>query len=241
MPPGSPRIGPGSVPFAVISKSADIARAAHEGQVDKAGVPYIEHPLAVAQQAAAISKGDPAVIAAAWLHDVVEDTDWTIEALLGAGIPAEVVQLVDAVTRLPDEGYLADFIPRIIAAGRKAVLLKLADIWHNTHPDRAGSLPEHLRMRYETAHRMLTDALVEMPEPEPKVVRPEVQPEETVDVPGVSVDLRLDPGDPLVLIKPVGNGDGTATIEVFGSGIAKDELTALFRTLATTIEESVVQ
>ena len=164
MPQESPRIGPGSVPHSVISISAQIARAAHEGQVDKAGEPYIEHPTAVAQQAAIISRGDPAVIAAAWLHDVVEDTDWTIEALLGAGIPAEVAQIVDAVTRQEDEGYLSEFIPRIIAAGRKPVLLKLSDIWHNLHPDRAGSLPQHLRMRYETARRMLREALAEMDE-----------------------------------------------------------------------------
>lgn len=61
----------------------------------------------------------------------------------------------------------------------------------------------------------------------------------SVEIPGVTVDLHLSRGKPpMVMVYPRGNDDGTATLEVFASGIEKSELVALLNVLATTIEES---
>lgn len=65
-----------------------IAREAHEGQFDKAGRPYVEHPARVAAWAARLDPDAPsAVIEAAWLHDVLEDTPFTRDDLAALGIP----------------------------------------------------------------------------------------------------------------------------------------------------------
>ena len=60
-------------------RAKDIATKAHEGQVDKAGMPYIDHPRRVAERVAQVD-GRPEAIAVAWLHDVVEDTATNLRA-----------------------------------------------------------------------------------------------------------------------------------------------------------------
>jgi (p)ppGpp synthase/HD superfamily hydrolase len=141
----------------MIVRAQAIATEAHAGAKDKAGQPYIDHPAAVADKV--VLYGNQDLIAAAWLHDVVEDTGWTIQALLGAGFSVETVRLVDAVTRMEGEKYLEEFIPRVINAGPWAIRLKLADLWHNTHPTRAASLKPSLAERYTRAIAMLETAL----------------------------------------------------------------------------------
>ena len=69
-------------------KALKLAYAAHAGQVDKAGMPYIFHPYEVALQVQAEEE-----VCAALLHDVVEDTDWTMEDLRAAGFPETVFGL----------------------------------------------------------------------------------------------------------------------------------------------------
>lgn len=76
-----------------------LARAAHEGQVDKAGQPYATHPERVAARVA----GDDELVAIAWLHDVVEDTGITLDELRGKGFPESVVTAVDALTKRADQ------------------------------------------------------------------------------------------------------------------------------------------
>ena len=67
----------------LVIRAEGIARAAHDGQVDKAGMPYAEHPARVAARCAP----DPAAMAAGWLHDVLEDTEVTAQTLVAHGIP----------------------------------------------------------------------------------------------------------------------------------------------------------
>lgn len=110
-----------------------IATKAHEGQVDKAGMPYIDHPRAVAWTMAGrypvmIGYGDVGV-QAAWLHDVVEDTDVTLNDLYSAGFSFIVVEAVDSVTKRPGETYM-DMINRA-AAHPLGRLVKMADNRHN--------------------------------------------------------------------------------------------------------------
>lgn len=103
-----------------IERAISIAAQAHAGQVDKAGQPYILHPLRVMLRVST----DAERMAAA-LHDVVEDSDVTLEQLTLEGFPSDVVDAVDALTKRPGE-------TRIQAAHRAvahpvARVVKLAD------------------------------------------------------------------------------------------------------------------
>jgi len=131
-----------------------LATRAHAGQVDRAGVDYVRHPEAVA---AALAAEGPAAEMAGWLHDVVEDTDVTLDDLRAAGYPPEVVSAVDAVTRRPGEDYL-DLVRRA-AADPIGRLVKLADNRHNSDESRLAALPpdqaDRLRAKYAAAREIL--------------------------------------------------------------------------------------
>ncbi|MEW6472569.1 MAG: HD domain-containing protein [Actinomycetota bacterium] len=133
-------------PRNVVALAEELARRYHAGQLDRLGEPYIEHPRAVAELLAGAPE---ALQAAAWLHDVLEHTDATVPDLLTAGVPLEVVRLVEVLTRRPDEDYLA-FTERV-CADRGAVRVKIADALHNLDPSRDfGPSPEQ-RARYHRA------------------------------------------------------------------------------------------
>ena len=104
-------------------KALCLAYAAHHGQLDKSGLPYIHHPLHLAEQ-----MEDEISCTAALLHDTVEDTDITLEAL-AKEFPPEVVEAVDLLTHKPGTDYF-DYV-RAIRANPIAVAVKLADLAHN--------------------------------------------------------------------------------------------------------------
>lgn len=125
-----------------------IACDAHFAQYDKAGQPYILHPLAVADQFE-----DERLAAAALLHDVLEDSlDWTAARLLGHGIPPDIVRLVQTLTRREDETYF-DYIRRV-KSDPDATAIKLADLRHNLRRSDVYGL-DSLRKRYEKAIEIL--------------------------------------------------------------------------------------
>jgi hypothetical protein len=103
-----------------------VAAAAHDGQFDKSGVPYITHP----QRVASSLVGDTLAHATAWLHDVIEDTPITAEDLLVRGIPVEVVAAIEAVTKRPREQPDDDYSR--IRTNPLALKVKLADIGDNS-------------------------------------------------------------------------------------------------------------
>lgn len=74
-----------------VVRAKAIARGAHQGQTDKAGRPYLEHPARVASRV----NGDSTAEVIAWLHDVVEDTNITLKDL-AQQFPPTVVDAVDA-------------------------------------------------------------------------------------------------------------------------------------------------
>ena len=76
-----------------------VARGAHAGQFDKSGADYITHPARVAERVRRQGGADEAV-AAAWLHDVLEDCDVSSTDLAAAGIPGTVIAAVQAVTKM---------------------------------------------------------------------------------------------------------------------------------------------
>jgi (p)ppGpp synthase/HD superfamily hydrolase len=114
----------------MIDKAIAMAVKAHKGQVDKAGRPYILHPLRVAFK----FTGDDEMYAAAVLHDVVEDSSVTIDNIFKAFSPY-VAQIVDSLTRREGEVYLTEFIPRC-KLNQAAAVIKIADIEDNLNPQR---------------------------------------------------------------------------------------------------------
>ncbi|MEV4812899.1 RelA/SpoT family protein [Micromonospora avicenniae] len=121
---------------AVLRRAYAIAETMHRGQFRKSGEPYITHPLAVAQICADLGM-DTTTLVAALLHDTVEDTRYTLQAL-SDDFGAEVAHLVDGVTKFDKAFYgkaaEAETIRKmIIAAGRdvRVLIIKLADRLHN--------------------------------------------------------------------------------------------------------------
>ncbi|MET9700650.1 HD domain-containing protein [Streptomyces sp. NPDC006529] len=121
-----------------------LARAAHEGQTDKAGRPYAEHLAAVAE-GVRVRGGSADQQAAAWLHDAVEDDALSREWLDSAALPQSVKDIVLAVTKRPGEPVEA-YTARILATPG-ALLVKEADLAHNADPARLSVLDEPTRRR----------------------------------------------------------------------------------------------
>ena len=125
-----------------------LAAKAHEGQADKAGEPYILHPLRMM-----LKLGLPEERIAAVLHDVVEDCDWTLERLRAEGFSEAVIGAIDAVTKRPGESY-EDFVRRAAAhpIGRR---VKIADVEDNLDPSRIHHPTKDDRQRIEKYRRAL--------------------------------------------------------------------------------------
>ncbi|MFT4036278.1 MAG: hypothetical protein QM679_11960 [Patulibacter sp.] len=135
-----------------------IARAAHAGQADKAGRPYVEHVRRVADAV------DPADVAVAWLHDVLEDTDVTAQDLAAAGISPQTIAAVEAITRRDGETS-ADYYRRV-RANAAALRVKASDIADNASPERLAQLDDATRQRltgkYTDARKAL--GIVDVPQ-----------------------------------------------------------------------------
>ncbi len=133
-----------------------LARAAHEGQTDKAGRPYAEHLAAVAE-GVRIRGGSPEQQAAAWLHDAVEDEALSREWLDSAALPQPVKDMVLAVTKRPGEPP-EEYTARILATPG-ALLVKEADLAHNADPVRLSALDgptrERLTAKYARVRSLL--------------------------------------------------------------------------------------
>ncbi|MET7319356.1 HD domain-containing protein [Streptomyces sp. NPDC005549] len=147
MPPSSHDSGPGSgppVPPLSLAEVEATARAAHAGQTDKAGRPYAEHLRAVAEGVRERG-GDDEQIAAAWLHDAVEDDALTERRLDEAPLSRRTKDIVLALTKRPGEPPEA-YAARILATPG-ARLVKEADLAHNADPARLAVLDEATRTR----------------------------------------------------------------------------------------------
>lgn len=145
--------------FKTLSDAIALAEFAHRSQVDKAGLPYIEHPRRVLEKVKA-QGGLPYVQMAAILHDVTEDTAFTPEMLLDLGFPESAVRIVrlldrglsekhwhearerHLVSHSPDEHYY-----KRIAEDDGARMVKLADIEDNLSPWRLAYLEEDTQLR----------------------------------------------------------------------------------------------
>ncbi len=140
--------------MSTIEKAIEIAARAHAGQVDKAGAPYIFHPLRLMLAV----NGEHERMAAA-LHDVVEDTPLTFDDLTREGFPAAVIDAVRALTKQPGESRI-DAAHRA-AANPVARRVKLADVGDNMDLSRIASPTEkdYARLReYEQVRAILLAA-----------------------------------------------------------------------------------
>ncbi|MFH9014102.1 phosphohydrolase [Streptomyces sp. NPDC017943] len=120
-----------------VAEVETVARAAHAGQTDKAGRPYAEHLAAVAAGVRARG-GDDRLVAAAWLHDALEDGVLGEDWLDAAALPQYTKDVVRAMTRRPGEEPEA--YARRILATPGARLVKTADLAHNADPVRLAAL-----------------------------------------------------------------------------------------------------
>ena len=120
----------------LILKASEIAYEAHKGQFRKYGHvldPYVLHPMRVSGliQIACPERVTDEMIAAAWLHDVVEDTYMDFQHLERSGIPIGVIEIVKSLTRNKTKGTREDRVSALIEKMRRAHwkvrLIKLAD------------------------------------------------------------------------------------------------------------------
>ncbi|GAA2433807.1 HD domain-containing protein [Streptomyces lavendulocolor] len=144
------------MPYLTVAEIEAIAREAHAGQTDKAGRPYAEHLRAVAEGVRSRGGSDEQV-AAAWLHDAVEDDRLSEAWLAGAALPRAVKDMVLALTKRPGEDLEA-YTARVLAVPG-ARLVKEADLAHNADPDRLAVLDGATRARL-TAKYARTRALL---------------------------------------------------------------------------------
>ena len=128
--------------MADLEEAIRIAVEAHRGQKDRAGEPYILHPLRMMLRVQTDAERMAAV-----LHDVVEDSAWTLDDLRDRGFPAEVLEAVARLTRRPDESY--DAMVERAAAHPVARRVKLADLEDNLDLRRLAEVGERDRERLD--------------------------------------------------------------------------------------------
>ena len=189
---------------AIIQRAYNVAEHFHSGQLRKSGEEYITHPLAVARILADLGSG-PATIAAALLHDTVEDTDYSLEAL-EKEFGQEISLLVDGVTKLDrvkfgDTAQSETMRKMVVAMSKdvRVLVIKLADRLHNARtwgfvsPESARKkAQETLEIYAPLAHRLgISTMKVELEDISFAVLYPKVY-EEIVSLVGQRNPLRND-------------------------------------------------
>ncbi len=138
------------------SSARTIAEAAHSGQVDRAGNPYFGHIERVIPAVRAAGGSETQVVAA-YLHDVIEDTDTTSADLLDAGVSGDTLMIIESLTRHDEVAY-EDYLQRI-RLSPDALLVKQCDMADNMDPARTALLDdetrERLRLKYAKAFAFL--------------------------------------------------------------------------------------
>lgn len=132
-------------------KALKLCFEAHKDQLDKSGMPYVFHPYHLAEQ-----MGDEITITVALLHDVVEDTDYTLADLESMGFCREVTDALALLTHCPEVPYM-DYVLKI-KGNPVAKAVKLADLKHNSDLTRLDSINKiafERREKYQKAIALL--------------------------------------------------------------------------------------
>lgn len=133
------------------NEAMKIAYHAHHGQVDSGGIPYIFHPIHLAEQ-----MEDEYTVCVALLHDVVEDTEVTLEALAKV-FPKEVTDAVALLTHAKGDPY-PEYVARI-KSNPIAKAVKLADLRHNSDESRLPDADEATLAYYREKYRRAFEIL----------------------------------------------------------------------------------
>jgi GTP diphosphokinase / guanosine-3',5'-bis(diphosphate) 3'-diphosphatase len=136
----------------MLSTAILIATNAHDGQYDRGGMPYILHPLRVMSF---LKSTDEEIQVIAVLHDTVEDSDVSWLDLQEAAMSARVISAVRALTKIPGQSY--DEYRDAIFANRDAMIVKLADLRHNTDIRRLKGITIKDRERMARYHEFAFD------------------------------------------------------------------------------------
>lgn len=131
----------------MLNKALLLSYEAHKDQVDKAGLPYFLHPIFVALNMETVEQKTVAL-----LHDVVEDTDITLEDLRKEGFPDEIIEAVDAITKTEDD--YEKYIQRV-KTNALATAVKIADLKHNSDLSRLKTVTEKDLKRLEKYKKAL--------------------------------------------------------------------------------------
>ncbi len=116
-------------------KALKLCFEAHKNQVDKSGMPYVFHPFHLAEQ---MQTEETTIVAL--LHDLVEDTDYTIEDLISMGFDKNITDTIALMTHASDVPYM-DYV-REIKSNPIAKAVKLADLKHNSDLTRLDAIDE---------------------------------------------------------------------------------------------------
>ena len=129
-------------------KALALCFAAHKDQVDKSGMPYVFHPFHLAEQ-----MQTEETVTAALLHDVVEDTEYTLEDLRRMGFAESVLEALALLTHDDQVPYM-DYV-RTLRSNPIARAVKLADLKHNSDLSRLDKVDEKALRRVEKYHQAM--------------------------------------------------------------------------------------
>jgi len=140
-----------------LERAIALAATAHNGQKDKAGQPYILHPLYVMNKMCTI---DQKIIAV--LHDIVEDTEVTLHYIKAIGAPQRIIDGIDAISKRKGETQ-KDYIERV-KGNTLARAVKPEDIKHNLSIERLMPLNEETALRLSTKYIKALNQLYDIDE-----------------------------------------------------------------------------
>ena len=134
-------------------KALKLCFEAHKNQYDKSGMPYVFHPFHLAEQ---MTTEETTVVAL--LHDLVEDTDYTIADLTEMGFPKAITEAIQLMTH----GEGVDYFAYVAAIKENPIAkaVKIADLTHNSDLTRLDEVTEKAlsrREKYQKALKMLTE------------------------------------------------------------------------------------
>lgn len=121
----------------MVELALEIATKAHKGQADKAGRNYIEHPITVASMC---SNENEKIVAL--LHDVIEDSELTLEEIKSYGFDDEVVEALEVITKTKELVY-QEYISKV-KNNAIARVVKIADMTHNSDLSRLGNINDDI-------------------------------------------------------------------------------------------------
>ena len=134
-------------------KALKLSFAAHKEQIDKSGIPYVYHPFHLAEQ-----MDTEETVTVALLHDIIEDTEYTLDDIRNMGFPDQVVNALVLMTHDKSVPYM-DYVAKI-KNDPIARAVKLADLAHNSDLSRLDTIDQEALERvekYRKAIKILTE------------------------------------------------------------------------------------